>query len=74
MKAVLGFLFILVGITVGWLVLSGQLPNPNPGSAPTVQIGHEVPPSQSGDTGKKTTPLGTLPKSTAGLKTTKGPF
>ena len=26
MRAVLGFLLLLVGITVGWLVLSGQLP------------------------------------------------
>jgi len=27
-RAVLGFLLILVGVTVGWLVLSGKLPNP----------------------------------------------
>lgn len=29
MKAVLGLVFILVGVTTGWLVLSGKLPNPN---------------------------------------------
>ncbi len=30
MKAVLGFLFILAGLAMGWLVLSGKLPNANP--------------------------------------------
>jgi hypothetical protein len=35
MKAVLGFLFILVGVTVGWLVLSGKLPNATPTAPPT---------------------------------------
>lgn len=30
MKAVLGMLFVLAGVTTGWLVLSGKLPNANP--------------------------------------------
>lgn len=30
MKAVTGFLFLLVGVTVAWLVVSGKLPAQNP--------------------------------------------
>ena len=42
MKAVLGFLFLLSGFTVAWLVLAGKLPNPaattvaSPGTIPSV--------------------------------------
>ena len=60
MKAVLGFLFILAGITIGWLVLSGQLPNTSAAAPIIPQIGHEISPDQSGDTGKRATPIGTL--------------
>ncbi len=63
MKAVLGFLFILVGITVGWLVLSGQLPNPNL-QGPTGVGTASNPSTKESVPTTKTTPLGTLPKGT----------
>jgi hypothetical protein len=57
MKAVLGFLFILVGVTVGWLVLSGQLPN-TLGDKPTPATDTSGSGSKSSN---KTTPIGKLP-------------
>jgi len=48
-KAVLGMLFILVGITTGWLVLSGKLPNAAASGVGTTVANTPVIPGQQGD-------------------------
>jgi len=64
MRAVLGFLLLLVGITVGWLVLSGQLPvSSSASSAATSSSGAVVPPNlnTSPSTALPTAPAAPLP-------------
>ena len=64
MRAVLGFLLLLVGITVGWLVLSGQLPvSSSASSAGTSSTANSVPANlnTSPSTAVPTAPAAPLP-------------
>ncbi len=73
MKAVLGLLLILVGFTLGWLVLTGKLPPDGTTSLAVPGIGGSTQtPSSSSPAKTKTTNLPTSTVTTSGTKQSGG--
>ncbi len=61
MKAVLGLLLILVGFTLGWLVVTGKLPPSGTTSLAVPGVGGDTQTQSSPSTSKKTTGSPTPP-------------
>ncbi len=72
MKAVLGLLLILVGFTLGWLVLTGKLPPSDTTSLAVPAVGGDTQTQSSPSTSKKTTGSPTSTKQQLGTKQSGG--